>query len=165
MVRMRLAANRFLAPLGFLLALSAAGCGGGAPDIVVSNVDDSSQIVKLSSLKGKVVVIDFWATWCGPCKMTMPSVQKLYNDYSAKGVQFMGISDDEPSKVKQYRADNNVSYPMFYDQDDIASQMFGVEGIPHLVVIDKNGKEAQVEEGAPLNEQEVREAIDKCLAG
>jgi thiol-disulfide isomerase/thioredoxin len=161
---MRFPASKALVPLAFIVAACISGCGG-APDIVVSNASDPSQVVHLSSFRGKVVVIDFWATWCGPCKMTMPTVEKLYNNYSSKGVEFMGISSDTSSEIQHYREANDITYPMYIDRDSLAAQLFGVEGIPHLIVVDKAGKVVQVEEGAPLNEEEVRKAIESSLAG
>jgi len=143
------------------------GCSNGkmAPDFTVSDVEGDNTAVQLSSLRGKVVVLDFWATWCGPCKMTIPVVEKLFQDYSGKGVQFLGISDDLPSKARDFRAANQVTYKMYVDPGDLASISLGVDSIPNLFVINKKGEIVLSEVGAPLDEQKVRAAIDSCLAG
>lgn len=145
--------------------LTNCGCAHKAPDFQVSEVEDPAQTVQLSTLKGHVVVLDFWATWCGPCKMTMPVVAGLYDKYHSKGVRFMGISDETRDAVRQFRAENSVAYPLFLDTSQAAERAFDVSSIPLLVVIDKSGNIAYTEGGAPLDDTKVTLAIDAALAG
>ena len=106
---------------------------------------------KLSSLHGKVVVLDFWATWCGPCRQSMPELEKLYQKYKAKGVEVIGVAEDDPGKrdgVDPARKEIGVTYPDVLGADiPNIRDAFPHEGIPFLVVLDKDGKLAYQQEG------------------
>lgn len=99
-------------------------------------------------LKGKVVVIDFWATWCGPCIAEMPKMKQLYAEYKEKGVEFIGVSLDQPEDeggldaLKTYVAENDIIWPQYYQGDGWQSEFsrsWGINAIPALFVIDQNG--------------------------
>lgn len=108
-----------------------------APGFAFVNLD--GQTVSLESLRGKVVVIDFWATWCGPCRMTMPLLQEFV-ERKTEGVEFisMDVWEDDTSKVRPFLADFGYTFNVLYGNADIASQ-YEVTGIPTLVIIDKDG--------------------------
>jgi thiol-disulfide isomerase/thioredoxin len=111
-----------------------------APDFSLKDLDDKQ--VSLTSLRGKVVILDFWATWCGPCKMSMPLLDKFYTDSKPKDVVVYGVNVWErggTDKVKPFLTERGVHFPVLYGTNDIASA-YGVRGIPTLVVIDKEGK-------------------------
>ncbi|RYG37670.1 TlpA family protein disulfide reductase [bacterium] len=93
-----------------------------------------------ASLKGKVVLLDFWATWCGPCKAAAPTMNSLFGKYKGKGLQVIGvnITDKEPA-VKKYVADHKYTYP-FTPASDTFAQALGVGPIPTFVLVDKAGK-------------------------
>jgi peroxiredoxin len=149
-----------------MLLLMASGCGPGkAPNFDVVNSEDTSDHLTLANLKGKVVVLDFWATWCGPCRIAIPQLEQLVHEYKGKNVEFVGISTDPSSKVAEFREANDVNYPMYLDTDYEAMKGFGVENIPHIFILDKKGAIVYSEEGAPLNEQEIRSEIDSSLNG
>jgi cytochrome c biogenesis protein CcmG/thiol:disulfide interchange protein DsbE len=117
--------------------------GQPAPDFTLKDLDGKSW--KLSDLKGKkVVMIDFWATWCNICKREMPILQKVYLEYKDKGVEFFGIALDDADKIKQIRkilVEKGVTYPVLIDQDQkVATEVYQLAGpIPYKVVIDLNG--------------------------
>lgn len=137
--------------------------GKAAPDVQVQTLNGNAKVA-LSSLKGKVVVLDFWATWCGPCKETMPMVQKAFDDYKSQGVEFMGISAEAPSDVKQFLQGGKFSYPMYIDPEGEANKGFKVDAIPHLFVLGKDGKVVWDELGEPDDGgAALRTAIDKAL--
>ncbi|WP_165072362.1 TlpA family protein disulfide reductase [Paludisphaera rhizosphaerae] len=110
--------------------------------------------VSIAGLKGKVVVIDFWATWCGPCVAEMPRMKKLYAEYKDKGVEFLGVSLDQPEDkgglkaLKEYVAKNEIAWPQYYQgnywQSEFSSS-WGINAIPALFVVDKDGNLASVE--------------------
>jgi peroxiredoxin/outer membrane lipoprotein-sorting protein len=94
--------------------------------------------VELSSLRGKVVVLDFWATWCPPCREELPTVDKLRAEFGDK-VQFFGISDEDAGTVKGFLRKNNNGLPTLMDQKETVHRQYGVSAIPTLLVIDRDG--------------------------
>jgi thiol-disulfide isomerase/thioredoxin len=108
----------------------------------------SGKHIDLASLKGKVVLLDFWATWCGPCVAEMPKVKDVYEQNHAKGLEVLGISLDEApkdhglEKLKDYVAKNQIPWPMYYQGngwDSKFSSSLGIMSIPTMFVIDKQG--------------------------
>jgi peroxiredoxin len=119
--------------------------------------------VDLARLKGKVVLIDFWATWCGPCVHEVPDVKKTYDQFHAKGFEIVGISlDKDKDKLTQFVADHKMEWPQFFDglywQNKYARQ-FGIESIPSMWLIDKKGALRVVDARADLSGQ-----VEKLLA-
>ncbi len=117
--------------------------GSVAPEIDLPNVEGKN--IKLSSLKGKIVLIDFWASWCRPCRNESPNMVKLYEKYHAKGLEIYSVSLDESKEAWTGAIEKDglgkwihVSDLKYWDSQ--AGQDYGVEGIPFTVLIDKNGK-------------------------
>lgn len=112
----------------------------------------SGKPVSIAGLKGKVVVVDFWATWCGPCVGEMPRMKKLYAEYKDKGVEFLGVSLDEGSegreKVKTFVAKNEISWPQHCPGDGFDAALvtgLGIDSIPRLLLIDADGRLASLD--------------------
>ena len=104
--------------------------------------------ITMKGLKGKVVVIDFWATWCGPCIAEMPNMKKLYAEYKDKGVEFIGVSLDTPKEeggleaLKKYVAKNDVQWLQYYQGKGWQSEFsgsWGINGIPCVFIVDADG--------------------------
>ncbi len=111
-----------------------------APDFALKSVD--GKIVKLSDFRGKVVILDFWATWCGPCKRGIPDLIALKKEFGNKGVEIIGISVDQGNYIEQvnpFVKDMKINYPVVYADSKVASNYGGVESIPTTFVIDKKG--------------------------
>jgi peroxiredoxin len=109
-----------------------------APAFTLTDLNGKS--VSLSDFKGKVVILDFWATWCPPCKREIPDFINLQKEYGARGLQVVGIALDEPGKVQAFASQNGINYPVLLGTDDIAWKYGGIQGIPTTFVIDKTGK-------------------------
>jgi len=108
--------------------------------------------ISMKSLKGKVVVLDFWATWCGPCVAEMPKMKKLYAEYRDKGVEFIGVSLDQKEggleKLKAFVKDKEIPWPQYYQGNGWESEFsssWGINSIPAVFVIDQDGKVFSVE--------------------
>jgi peroxiredoxin len=112
--------------------------GKPAPDFALSDLQGKS--VKLSGLRGKVVLLDFWATWCGPCRIEMPRVQKLHRDFRAKGLVVYGVNvGEETTKVRPFLTKNGYTFPMLLDRQKTVMDKYQVNGIPTLVIVDRKG--------------------------
>ena len=94
----------------------------------------------LRELKGKVVLVNFWATWCPPCRKEMPDLNTLYQRFRDQGFVILAISDEEAGKVKPFIAERNISYPVMLDPGRKVNELFQVEGIPKSFVYDREGK-------------------------
>ncbi|HET9804173.1 MAG TPA: TlpA disulfide reductase family protein, partial [Candidatus Acidoferrum sp.] len=94
----------------------------------------------LRELTGKVVLVNFWATWCPPCRKEMPDLETLYRELSDKGLVVLAISDEDAGKVAPFIAQAKYTYPILLDPGRIVNDQFVVEGIPKSFVYDRNGK-------------------------
>lgn len=111
---------------------------GTAPAFTLPDLNGSP--VSLSDFKGKVVVLNFWATWCPPCKREIPDFIELQSDYGSKGLQIVGVALDRPESVKEFAAANGMNYQILLGNNDVAARYGGVKGIPTTFVIDRTGK-------------------------
>ena len=122
----------------FCLLVSCFAWSQLAPDVSFDSFDQNKKI-KLSALKGKLVYVDFWASWCGPCRNSMPLYEEIYNDYKHKGFVLLAVNLDQVEKdALRFMDTLNVSYPIVKGSDDIA-KAFGVKAMPSSFLIDRNG--------------------------
>jgi peroxiredoxin len=103
-------------------------------------MDLQNKAWHLRDLRGKVVLVNFWATWCPPCRKEMPDLQALYDKYKDRGFLVLSISDEEAAKVAPFISDQRISYPVLLDPGRKVNEMFIVEGIPKSFVYDREGK-------------------------
>jgi peroxiredoxin len=106
---------------------------------VVENGDPGARIA-LEDLRGEAVLIDFWASWCGPCTLQAPIVDRVGKRYAARGLQVLGVNVDDPESVARAHARKlGVSYPILLDGSGEVQRAYGVSRLPSLVVIDRSG--------------------------
>jgi peroxiredoxin len=94
----------------------------------------------LRDLKGKVVILNFWATWCPPCRKEIPDLQKLHNEFKGRGLVVLGIADDDFATLKKFATEQKVNYPLLPDLDRKAHLAFRIEGIPASLIYNRSGK-------------------------
>ena len=102
--------------------------------------DLSGKSWSLKQLNGKVVVVNFWATWCPPCRKEMPDLEALYQQFKDQGLVILAISDEDAGKVKPFVAQEKVTYPILLDPGRKVNELFQISGIPKTFVYDRNGK-------------------------
>jgi peroxiredoxin len=141
------AARRFPAlALTLLLATGVQAAGTAAPDFALPARDGGT--VHLSSLKGQVVMINFWATWCGPCRQEMPLLAKLQAKYEPLGFTLLGVNiEPDSTAAQEWLKGMTVDFPILFDRQNDVAAHFGVQGMPSSVFIDRTGNVRYVHQG------------------
>jgi cytochrome c biogenesis protein CcmG/thiol:disulfide interchange protein DsbE len=142
---------------------AAASTGHDAPDFVLTDLQGHN--VKLSDLRGKAVVLNFWATWCPPCKAEIPWFIEMQKRYGAQGLQIVGINmdDGDPKDVVKFAAENSINYPVLFGQDKVADLYGGIDYLPTTFYIDRNGVVLDRVFGQPERE-EIEKNIQRAIA-
>jgi peroxiredoxin len=118
-----------------------------APDFELSDL--SGNKVRLSEYRGKVVIIDFWATWCGPCRKGIPDFVELQEEYGTEDFAILGISVDEGESpiVTEFARQYNINYPVLHDTPEVRAAYGGIQAIPTTFVVDRDGYVRQYVQG------------------
>ena len=138
--------------------------GQTPPEFVLPDLDGND--VTLADYKGKVVVLDLWATWCPPCRQEIPFLVSLYEEYKDQGLVVVGIGLDQggASVIAPFVEQNEVTYPILVG-DQSVSQSSNVSGIPKTLMIDRDGRVASKDVGfAPTMEPEMRARVEELLS-
>ena len=126
-------------------------------------LDLDGNEVSLSDFKGKIVVLNFWATWCQPCKAEIPDFVEVYNLYKDKNVQFLGISDDNVKSLKKFAKSYGINYPVLVDGTiDSISYYWRIRGIPTTYIVDTNGKVIDYHVGMLAKDQLIKAIKKAC---
>jgi len=136
--------------------------GSSAPDFSLQTADGST--VELKSLRGKVVVLNFWATWCGPCRAEMPGIMQVYSRLKGEGVEIIGISLDRNGwdDVRPFLQKTTVTYPVVVGDQDLAKAYKIPDAIPYSVFIDRTGNIASTHVGF-MSEAQFESELKKLL--
>ena len=142
-----------LAICPFLASQTAPHVGQRAPDFTL--IDSTGSPIKLSELKGKVVLLDFWATWCGGCKVEIPWYMEFETKYAKKGLATIGVSidDDGWKSVKPFLQEHKINYPIVIGTQGIANEYGGLPSLPMTLLIDRSGKVAESHAGMVYKEE------------
>jgi thiol-disulfide isomerase/thioredoxin len=141
--------------------------GTPAPEFLlpVMNGKFERPELRLSDLEGKVVILDFWASWCGPCRMQAPIVERVAKSLAAQGVMLVGVATSDQRKSAENYANKYPSeFPALFDEDEAAARAYGVEGLPTLAVIDRKGTLVALRSGL-VREAELKALVESALSG
>jgi thiol-disulfide isomerase/thioredoxin len=133
-----------------------------APDFSLESLD--GKTLRLSDLRGKAVLLNFWATWCGPCKIEMPWFVELQNQYASQGLQIVGVAMDDASKedIGKFAKDLGVNYPILIGKESVGDQYGGVPALPESFLIGRDGKIVDKIIGL-RGKAEIEDSIKKAL--
>jgi len=160
-----------LVPLFILLAsapiqtLNAIESGNTVPDCSLPAIGDNSTY-GIKQFLGKVVYVDFWASWCGPCAKSFPFLNQMHNELKDKGLQIIGVNLDENSEdAKAFLGNYPVSFPVVADTDEQCAKKFEVTAMPSSYVVDRKGIVRHVQLGfRPGEAEDVRKLVAQLLA-
>ena len=139
------------------------GRGETAPDFALQSLE--GKTVHLSDYRGKAVLLNFWATWCAPCKIEMPWFVELQNKYGPQGLQIVGVAMDDASfgNISDFARDMGVNYPVLVGKESVGDAYGGVQFLPENFYIDRNGRVVNRAFGLK-GKDEVEDEIKKILA-
>lgn len=150
-----------LAQLSFT-PLQAATLDKPAPDFTLKS--QSGKNLKLSEYAGNVVMLNFWASWCGPCRKEMPLLNDLHNKYEALGFVVLGVNVEEQSRqAKSFIADSPVDFPILFDSNNTVSKQYDVIAMPTTVLIDRNGTMRYLHKGYKAGDEKKYKKMVKKL--
>ena len=128
-----------LATLASPLATGAVATQASAPDFTLRTMNGPN--LRLAEQRGRVVMVNFWATWCGPCRQEMPQLDRLYQKYKSSGFVLLGVNVDEDArKATDVAAKLGVTFPVLLDTDKAVSKLYDPSTMPSTVIIDRDGK-------------------------
>ena len=139
-----------LLPLAFApaLATSIDGLRTGAPAPQFQLNSNSGRPLSLADLKGRIVLVNFWASWCGPCRKEMPILEQLNRQYRNKGVTLLGVNvEPDSAAATDWLKATPVSFPILFDVDSKVSKLYQVEGMPNTVILDRKGNVRYIHRG------------------
>jgi peroxiredoxin len=128
-----------VATLASPLATGAVAPQASAPDFTLRTMNGPN--LRLAEQRGRVVMVNFWATWCGPCRQEMPQLDRLYQKYKSSGFVLLGVNVDEDArKASDVATKLGVTFPVLLDTDKAVSRLYDLSTMPSTVIIDRDGK-------------------------
>lgn len=139
--------------------------GYSAPDFTVEALTSKAP-QKLSSLNGKVVLVDFWATYCGPCRSSASEIEQAYKKYHDKGFEVISVTGEDRKTVEAFEKATPHQYPVYLDSKLEAHEAYQVSAYPNFFLVGKNGKVVWHQEGYSSGaSQDIMNAVDKAISG
>jgi len=138
-----------------------AGLGGAAPDFKIPRYAGGEM--SLAGLRGSVVVVNFWASWCGPCRDEAPTLEQLWQEYQGKGVQFIGVDiQDTPEGAKGFIDEFHITYPNGPDPNNTIGRAYRITGVPETFLVGRAGRLAKQFIG-PVDKAAVEAAVNDLI--
>jgi peroxiredoxin len=134
--------RRLLAALACAAAAQALAIEAGAsvPEVALPRLDEPAQALSLAGLRGSVVYVDFWASWCVPCRQSMPALDAMYRRNRSRGFSVIGVNKDVSSAdAERFLKRVNVTFPLVRDAEDAVARAFGVKAMPSGYLVDRKG--------------------------
>lgn len=149
--------------IGGIGTATAAGVKGPAPNFTLKSL--TGKNLKLSEMRGNVVMINFWASWCGPCRQEMPLLNDLHNKYEPLGFTVLGVNVEENSSdARGFLGNTPVDFPVLLDNTNKVSKMYDVVAMPTTVLVDRDGNMRYLHKGyKPGDEKKYRKMVKKLI--
>lgn len=152
----------FLLSLLIAFSFTVVGSTKPAPDFTLKSQNDGN--IRLSDQRGNIVLVNFWASWCGPCRAELPEMEALYQEYRDLGFEILAVNvDDDESKADVLLKDIEVNFPVLYDTDGNISKLYDVSAMPTTVIVDRDGNQRMLHLGYVPGDQDKYEKIIKKL--
>lgn len=133
-----------------------------APDFTLKSKESGN--IRLSEQRGSIVMVNFWASWCGPCREELPEMESIYQEYRDLGFEILAVNvDDHPDKANVLLDDIEVSFPVLYDTSGEVSQLYDVNAMPTTVIIDRDGNQRLLHMGYRKGDEVKYEKAIKML--
>ena len=145
-------------------SIPAPQAGFAAPDFSLQTPE--GETYTLSALRGHAVLVNFWATWCPPCRAEMPSIEKMYQEYKDRGFVVLAVNtsyQDEPLGIVPFAEEHNLTFPILLDETGAASSLYQLRALPSSFFIDRAGIIQEVVIGGPMSEALLRTRIEEIL--
>lgn len=148
--------------LASMSAFAKPASGELSPDFTLKSKDGGN--IKLSEQRGNIVLVNFWASWCGPCREELPAFEELYQEYQDMGVEILAVNvDDEAEKADVLLQDIEVSFPVLYDTSGEVSELYDVSAMPTTVLVDRDGNVRLLHPGYRKGDEKKYEKAIKML--
>ncbi|MCS0824799.1 thiol-disulfide oxidoreductase ResA [Cytobacillus firmus] len=135
-----------------------------APDFILSKLDEETETIKLSDLRGKAVLLNFWGSWCGPCKREMPAIEEAYNQYKNQNFEVITINIEESDfTVTNFLETNNLSLPVVMDKTGEVYDAYGVYTLPASFFLNPDGTVNRVYEGE-MTKENIDDWVNEILS-
>jgi peroxiredoxin len=145
--------------------ISAPQVGFRAPDFTLHTLDDGGSFT-LSELKGQAVLVNLWATWCPPCRVEMPAIEKMYKEYKNQGLVVLAINmtyQDKPESILPFTKEYGLTFPILLDINGVVSNSYKIHSLPSSYFINRAGIINKVVIGGPMAEALLRTRIEEIL--
>lgn len=136
-----------------------------APDFSLPQMESESAVT-LSDLRGRVIVVNFWASWCPPCKAEMPAMQKIYTAYQSQGLIVLAVNStvqDSQNSAADFAKQNNLTFPILLDLNGKATRQYAIRSLPTTFFIDRDGVIREIVIGGPMSEALLQTRVEDLL--